>query len=213
MPELTAPYWIAKDTLPGLDFNRHLVRPGESEHFPDGAMGVYVDDDFWAVAALPLDRYGDMPIEEIVAEIWPTYAKQATYTPDHGTIEQRLHFAVNEAEAQRKRAEHSEKEVSRLRAERDRNTVGRTELRARNMTRVEAVNGYFVSQYEHLLIATAHEAVPMDDPAKRGICSICSLYVSDRVHQEEWIAKKRAGHAPDMPWHRGFGDERHPEAE
>lgn len=213
MTELTKPYWKAEGPLPGLDFNRHVVEPNTNEDFPQGAVAIYVDDDYHSVAALPLERYRDVSIETIVAEQWPTYAEVATYAPDHGTMEQRLHFARNEIEALKSRAKHAETEANTLRAERDRDHAGRTGLRQRSMTRAEATNAYFIQQYEHLLIATAHEGVPMDVPEKRGVCSICGLYLSDRVHQDEWIARKLAGHDAGTPWIGSFGAERHPAEE
>lgn len=69
---LQKPYWVAPlNELPSWDFNREIVMPGENKNFPDGAVGVRADDDFWAVAALPLADYINRPIEEIVAELWP----------------------------------------------------------------------------------------------------------------------------------------------
>ena len=88
MMTLELPYWTTPtDKLPfeECDFNREIVEPGINEHFPDGAVGVRVDDNFWVVAVLPLS-YRDTSIEEIVAEFWPD-AKNPTYKPDADDIE------------------------------------------------------------------------------------------------------------------------------
>lgn len=77
------PYWVEEtDKLPfdECDFNREIVEPGTNEIFPDGAVGIRVDDNFWAVAALPYS-YKEKTIQEIVAEFWPD-AKNPTYKPD-----------------------------------------------------------------------------------------------------------------------------------
>jgi hypothetical protein len=206
MTKLEAPYWIATDGLPGLDFNRCIIEPGTNEAHPNGAVGIYVDDDFCAVAALPLEKWRGVPIEDIVAEFWPHYLQEATYAPDHGTVEQRIHFLEIEVENGCKRTRMAEDALSTLRAEHERLKAGRTDLTSRRRTRVEHVNGYFIAQYEHLLTATAHEAVPREDAA--GICSICGLYVSDRIHGEHWIAKKTSGHAPAMEWIGELDDDR-----
>jgi hypothetical protein len=84
--DLKEPYWChaydPKSHFPGLDFNREIVMPGTNETFPDGAVGIRVDDDFWEVAALPW-KYRDTPLEEIVGELWPEYvAEGATFEPD-----------------------------------------------------------------------------------------------------------------------------------
>lgn len=68
---------------PGNDFNREIVEPGTNKMFPDGAVGVRIDDDFWVVAALPLDQYRDVPIQEIVKEFWPEVTKPV-FKPDSG---------------------------------------------------------------------------------------------------------------------------------
>jgi len=206
MMKLDAPYWMARESLPGLDFNRQIVLPGTNETFPEGAIGVYVDDDYWCVAALPYERYREIAIQEIVAECWPGYVGEATYAPDSGTVEQRVHFLEIEAAANGKRADEAEAALSELRSEHERLKAGRTDLTPRNRTRMEHVSGYFIEQYEHLLTATAHEAEPRTD--RPGICSKCGLYVSDRVHQEQWIEKRAAGHEPDMRFHGSLGTQR-----
>ena len=55
----------------GNDFNREIIRPGWQDDYPDGVIGIRVDDDFWVVAALPYEEYKDVAIKDIVAELWP----------------------------------------------------------------------------------------------------------------------------------------------
>lgn len=68
-PKMIGAFWYEKQP-PFDDFSKEIVEPGTNETFPNGAVGIRVDDDFWAVAALPYE-YKDTPIEEIVAEYWP----------------------------------------------------------------------------------------------------------------------------------------------
>lgn len=70
-PVLVHPYWAVADELPDDDFSKEIVEPGTNDTFPDGAVGIRVDDDFWAVAALPLS-FRNVPLEEIVKRFWPT---------------------------------------------------------------------------------------------------------------------------------------------
>lgn len=206
MIELAKPYWVARDGLPGLDFNREIVEPGRYDAFPDGAVGIYVDDDFWSVAALPLERYRDVPIQEIVAEVWPEYAAQASYAPDRGTHEQAIHFLRIQLETSMERAKDAEEELAKVRDENARYRAGRTDILPRRRTRLEHDASYLIDEYEHLLTAMAHEAVPMQDTP--GICSLCGLYGSDRVHKRHWIEKKAAGYRPGVPFRGEFGTER-----
>lgn len=195
---LTPPYWLAKDQLPGLDFNRCIVEPGTNEQFPEGAIGIYVDDDFWAVAALPYEKYSEVSIEDIVAEYWPHYVEAATYAPDHGTMEQRVYFANSRAEAERARADSLQRDHHKLQDEIARLRKGRSDISPRRPSRLELTNNYFVRQYEHLLVAMAHTAIPREN--MKGVCSICGLVTSDRVHAKHWIAKHDAGYEPTMEW-------------
>lgn len=207
MKKFNKPYWVMRKSLPGLDFNREIVEPGTDPKVPEGGIGIRVDDDFWAVAFLPHAEYKDRSLQDIVAELWPTYASQATYAPDHGSVEQKLHRARITAEREAERAENAERELSALRAEHERLKAGRTDLTPRSRTRMEATNGYFIAQYEHLLVAMAHEAVPMEEPM-RGVCSKCGLLNTDRVHERQWIDLHDAGYPTSMPWHRSLGDDR-----
>jgi hypothetical protein len=66
----------------GNDFNRELLPPGTDDPiFPDGAVGVRVDADFWQVGALPYEQFKDMPIEEIVGMFWPE-CTNPSFSPD-----------------------------------------------------------------------------------------------------------------------------------
>lgn len=62
-------FWFCSE-VPDIDFNRDIVAPGASVTFPDGAIGIYVDENFWDVAALPL-RFIDLPLPRVVAILWP----------------------------------------------------------------------------------------------------------------------------------------------
>ena len=84
------PYYVAENP-PFTDFNREIVQPGENDVFPSGALGIRCDDDFWAVAALPL-KYRDVPLPDLVRELWPDLADEATYGPDSGSHEQEVYF-------------------------------------------------------------------------------------------------------------------------
>jgi len=76
----------------------------------------------------------------------------------------------------------------------------------RSVTRLEMNANYLMREYEHLLVATAHEALPRED--KPGICSVCGLYGSDRVHQPEWIARRATGYSPGIDWQGAYDDDR-----
>jgi hypothetical protein len=91
------PYFVITEGLPGLDFNREIFEPGTNENFPDGVVGIRVDDDFWAVAALPFS-YVDKPLAELVAEFWAPYVSEATLCPDSGSVEQRIYHVERMAE-------------------------------------------------------------------------------------------------------------------
>lgn len=194
--KLEKPYYVSTGSLPGIDFNRELILPGTNETFPDGAVGVRVDDDFWAVAALPWDEYNQKPIEEIVREFWADYEHEAQFCPDSGTVEQKLYqyekWAVNEENFRRT----IEREYMKVKKERDRLKAERPNLVPTTTSRKETESSYFIRQYEHLLVAMAHEAVPFEH--MRGVCSVCGLYGSDRVHSKDWIAKHNAGYEPGM---------------
>jgi hypothetical protein len=87
---LSDPYWVTgcgEDALGNYcDFCKEIVPPGSSDIFPDGVVGIRVDTDFWAVAALPY-RFRDLPTPVIVAELWPEALKEARlqFWPDSGS--------------------------------------------------------------------------------------------------------------------------------
>lgn len=62
-------YWWSV-AVPCYDFNKEIVEPGTNETFPDGAIGLRVDDDFWAVAALPY-KFRDLQTRDIVDVLFP----------------------------------------------------------------------------------------------------------------------------------------------
>jgi hypothetical protein len=178
------PYYVETDGLPGLDFNREIIPPGTNEAFPEGAIGIRVDGDFWAVAALPYS-YLEKPLPEIVKEFWPQYMDTASFKAESGSVEQKIEFATEWAESQEhtirylnERNHELEDQLMRLRA-------GRYDLHERHYNRHRAFNDYFVRQYEHLLIAMAHNAEPRANAA--GVCERCGLLVSDRVHHKHYL--------------------------
>ena len=64
------------------DFTKEVIEPGNNPAFPDGAVGLRVDDDFWIAAALPYE-YRTRPTEEIVREFWPELGNDFVVCPDH----------------------------------------------------------------------------------------------------------------------------------
>lgn len=89
------PWWVALDGLPDHDFNREIHHPGEEDEeddaFPDGALRIMVDDDFWCVARLPYE-FRDLSIETLVGVLWPEIA-DAEFRPDSGSDEQDQYYA------------------------------------------------------------------------------------------------------------------------
>lgn len=191
--DVETPYFVHRDGLPGIDFNREIIEPGENETFPKGAVGIRVDDDFWPVAALPL-AYRDTPLEEIVRELWPQYADEAEITPDHGSQERLVWYYQRQAESTQRLNDHLDKELRETRDEMKRLRMERPPTQPRIEDRVQAEKSYFIRQYEHLLVAMAHKADPRED--KPGICGKCGLYGSDRVHMQHYIDLHDAGYAP-----------------
>lgn len=82
---LKKPYWVmpSDEDMPFDDFNREIVTPGLLPEFPDGAVGVRVDDDFYCIAALPFKEYIGVTIQEIVKEFWPSKFEVATFGEDN----------------------------------------------------------------------------------------------------------------------------------
>jgi len=93
MRELERPYWVILESddepFPAHDFNREIVRPGLLPDFPEGAVGIRIDWNFWPVAALPYEEYKDVPIRKIVNEFWPQidrprYGPDVVFDPELG---------------------------------------------------------------------------------------------------------------------------------
>lgn len=192
IPVLERPYYVHLTDLPGIDFNREIIAPG-SEYFPDGAVGIRVDDDFWSVAALPYS-YLDTPLEEIVKNFWPEHAEAATYAPDHGTVEQELYFLHRTVEICERQNRDLNRELREREDEVQRLRRGRPDLRRRHDDQLKARNDYFIRQYVQLLTATAHKAEPRADA--KGLCRVCGLYVNHGVHQSKYIALREKGVDP-----------------
>ena len=74
-------YHYAGNDIPSLDFNREIAHPGVSKDYPEGILGLRVDDDFWVVALLPY-KYIDLPIEFLVENMWPSLYKECSFHPD-----------------------------------------------------------------------------------------------------------------------------------
>lgn len=73
--------WHVEGLVPSIDFNREFCPPGAAARFPEGALGIRADDDFWAVALLPW-RFSALSIQDLVAVLWPQYVGEAVYNPD-----------------------------------------------------------------------------------------------------------------------------------
>jgi hypothetical protein len=79
--KIEEPYFVVPTNELGFnDFNRDIIKPNAYSNFdnddchcsdfPDGAVLIRVDSDFWVVAALPYE-YINKTIQEIVIEFWP----------------------------------------------------------------------------------------------------------------------------------------------
>lgn len=201
--EIKKPYWFTSEELPGLDFNREIVEPGKNEKWPDGVLAIRADGDFWVVAAIPL-KYRNVPFEHVIKALWPQYAEEAEVTPDSGSLEQEVYFAKEMAKREKLRADHywaaikdREREISRLRRDRP----DAVELPT---SRYKAECNYFIRQYQHLLIACAHEHEPRAD--KPGICGKCGLSASDRIHMRHYIELHDKGYEPSEKHLTEFGE-------
>jgi hypothetical protein len=73
-------------TCPYTDYCKEVSKPGENANYADGVTALRVDDDFWAVVTLPYE-FKDLATKDIVDIVFPD-AKDPTYEPDSGTIEQ-----------------------------------------------------------------------------------------------------------------------------
>lgn len=68
---LEKPYWIEPiDDLPFHDFNKEIAKPGSAKSFPEGAVALRVDDDFFIVAVLPY-VHARTPVDSLVYEVFP----------------------------------------------------------------------------------------------------------------------------------------------
>lgn len=192
---LEKPYFASGDDIPGLDFNREIVQPGEHADFPDGALGIRVDCDFWSVAALPLS-FLNVPLSEIVADLWPAFIKEASFKADHGTIEQRIEFALDRAKAEEQKVDFLSKRLAEAEAELKRLRAARPDLHERSQRRYRRECNYFSAQYEHLLIAMAHAVDPK--PEAPGLCKKCGLLASHYVHEDRYLKRHAAGYTADF---------------
>jgi hypothetical protein len=194
------PYGYDPNGLAGTDFNREIIEPGNREKYPDGALLIRVDDNFWVAAALPLETYRDKPLKEIVEELWPQYVEIATYTPDDGSIERDVYNANARADAAEEKADYLQQMVMEQSAELKRLRRARPDVFESLPSRLKTERSYFVRQYEHLLVAMAHPAEPCTAPELKGVCLVCGLYVSDRVHSRLYLDKHNDGYRPDVEW-------------
>lgn len=74
-------FHVSLSSLPSHDFNREIVPAGKNDNYPEGALGIRVDDDFWVVAVLPF-RFAELSIENLVEVIWPDIYPKAEFKPD-----------------------------------------------------------------------------------------------------------------------------------
>lgn len=200
--EIREPYFI-EDKLAGLDFNREIVEPGVLDGFPEGALGIRVDDDFWTAAVLPLS-YRDVPLKEIVEELWPEYKDEAKYCPDHGSVEQKIYFSNEFAKSAEAKVRHLDEALREANEELKRLRAGRFDLHEQHRSRKWAESNYFIEQYEHLLVAVAHPFEPREEESKRGVCKKCGLLSGDRVHANKYIELHTRGYEPmtkPLPWY------------
>lgn len=84
-------FWVS-DGLPTLDINREMFPPGTNKDYPEGAVGIRTDDDFFCVAALPW-RYRDLSASVIAPILWADVLERNLcfeFNPDSGY----LHFDI-----------------------------------------------------------------------------------------------------------------------
>lgn len=70
-------FWF-DPTHPWNDYCFDVEKPGINDVYPNGCIGIRVDDDFWVVAVFPLGFLG-MSIQEMVQVLWPDKAATAVY--------------------------------------------------------------------------------------------------------------------------------------
>jgi hypothetical protein len=192
--DIQLPYFYEKE-LAGIDFNREIVEPGVLEKFPDGALGIRVDQDFWIAAVLPL-KYKEFALKDIVAILWPEYVEDATFCPDSGTIEQKIFFTNQFAEHLKEENDRLNKVILDQNIELNRLRNNRFDLHERLSTQRKARDTYFIRQYTHLLTAMAHKPEPMND--RPGVCKVCGLFSFDRVHSKKYIDLQAQGYEPRL---------------
>lgn len=197
---LQKPYWAAEDNLPGTDFCREMCPPGSNENFPEGAVGIYVDDDFWSVAALPWS-YKDTPLQDIVAELWPDYMPGAEFRADHDTIEAAIEHAADIASDLYRHERDLNSILSKLtnlldEAKRQPKTLSHIPTMTQRLRHAE----YFTRRWTHTVIAFAHEVDYYEEESRRSICKRCNLIGTHAVHEKRFIKKHNAGFDPDIDW-------------
>jgi hypothetical protein len=101
---LELPYGVMPDDeeMPFSDFNKEILAPGLLLEYPDGAIGVRVDGDFYSIASLPYDKYLNVPIQDIVKEFWPSKFDGADFGEDSVTTADEIKI-VEAFEAHRKK--------------------------------------------------------------------------------------------------------------
>ncbi len=78
-----------EDDLGWNDFCREILHPSDNnEDFPEGAVGIRVDDDFWTVAVLPYEYVG-WTLEDVVKDLWPCL-EEPRLEPDSGSDAQTI---------------------------------------------------------------------------------------------------------------------------
>lgn len=55
----------------GNDLNREIVVPGTNTQYPEGAIVIRTDGNFWIVGVLPFEEYKGVSIEDIQKKFWP----------------------------------------------------------------------------------------------------------------------------------------------
>lgn len=73
--------WWFDPKHPFWDFTKCIVDPGTNESYPEGAIGVRGDDNFWSIAVFP-DKFKPLTIQEIVTIVWPDKLDKAEFLED-----------------------------------------------------------------------------------------------------------------------------------
>ena len=64
-------YWVYDAaSIPFNDFNKEICLPGVHPDFPEGALGIRADENFWQVGLLPY-RFHELSMEDIAGILWP----------------------------------------------------------------------------------------------------------------------------------------------